>query len=135
VIPTLAEKEKALVGSGMFEKIDSNKQADTAAKTEDVKKTEVKTATAKTTETKQADTKQADTKTTDAKAATKSTAPAAAKETKTYREYVVKENDTLWKIEARNLGDGNRFNEIAQLNRSINPDNLVVGTKLRLPAK
>jgi nucleoid-associated protein YgaU len=134
VIPSLTQKEQVLVGSGLFEKIDNQKNADAAKKTNAEKSAEVKTqakADAKTTDAKAADAKTSEAKPADAKPAK----PAAVKETKTYKEYVVKENDTLWKIAARNLGDGNRFNEIASLNRNINPDNLVVGTKIKLPAK
>ncbi|MEN6387209.1 MAG: LysM peptidoglycan-binding domain-containing protein [Phycisphaerales bacterium] len=108
VIPSIAEKEKALVSSGMFEKIDSTKAVTTDKKSETVKTEEKKV---------------------------EKSAEVTKKDIKTYREYVVKENDTLWKIAARNLGDGNRFNEIAQLNKNINPDNLVVGMKIKLPAK
>jgi len=101
VIPALDEKEQALVGSGLFEKVETPKKATTAKKTEAVKSPET----------------------------------AASKESKSLKDYVVKENDTLWKIAAKQLGDGNRFKEIADLNKTANPDNLVVGTKLKLPAK
>lgn len=59
----------------------------------------------------------------------------ATKESKNTKEYVIKEQDTLWKIAAKQLGDGGRYQEIADLNKSINPDNIVVGTKIKLPAK
>jgi 5'-nucleotidase len=145
VIPALSQKEKALVGSGLFEKTTDAAKTTAAAdskKAEDSKSTAdtKQAADAKnTTDTKtSADTKtSSDTKT--AQADKKAPEPKQAqqpapKETK-LREYVVRENDTLWKIAARTLGDGNRFKEIADLNRNINPDNLVVGTKIKLPAK
>ncbi|OHB53559.1 MAG: hypothetical protein A2Y10_12535 [Planctomycetes bacterium GWF2_41_51] len=69
------------------------------------------------------------------KVETPSTKPTAAAESKKFKEYVVKEQDTLWKIAAKYLGDGGRFMEIAELNKTINPDNLITGTKIKLPAK
>jgi Tfp pilus assembly protein FimV len=53
--------------------------------------------------------------------------PAAA------RTYAVRSGDSLWKIAARTLGDGERWKEIAALNPRTNPDRLVVGEELRLP--
>jgi nucleoid-associated protein YgaU len=52
-------------------------------------------------------------------------------------EYVVKEGDNLWKIAARQLGDGNRYKEIFKLNQDKleNEDEVVVGTSLRMPAR
>lgn len=52
------------------------------------------------------------------------------------RQYVVKEGDSLWQIAARQLGDGNRYTEIAKLNRSLleDEDIIEVGMQLRLPA-
>jgi nucleoid-associated protein YgaU len=47
--------------------------------------------------------------------------------------YVVQSNDSLWKIAAKTLGDGERWREIAELNPDIDPDVLVVGATLRLP--
>jgi len=47
--------------------------------------------------------------------------------------YRVGEGDSLWLIAQSQLGNGNRWAEIAALNKSINPDKLVVGTKLVLP--
>jgi len=53
------------------------------------------------------------------------------------RVYVVKEGDSLWKIAQRELGDGRRFGEIAALNADTlsDEDSLVVGMKLKLPAR
>ncbi|MGD0786002.1 MAG: LysM peptidoglycan-binding domain-containing protein [Sedimentisphaerales bacterium] len=99
VIPSLDEKEKAILKTGLFEKV---------AK-----------------ETKPA-------------AATAPAAPVVEKKaSKPLQEYVIKEQDTLWKIAAKFLGDGNRYEEIASLNESVikDPENLVVGTKIKIPAK
>jgi nucleoid-associated protein YgaU len=54
-----------------------------------------------------------------------------------YREYVVKESDSLWQIAQAQLGNGNRFSEIIQLNQSVltDPEKLVVGMKLKLPVR
>jgi nucleoid-associated protein YgaU len=51
--------------------------------------------------------------------------------------YTVEEGDSLWKIAASQLGDGNRYKEIIKLNPNISPDgrNLAVGTKLKIPAR
>jgi len=106
IIPRLSEKEQALVNTGFFEK------------------------TSEMPKTTPAETKKIETAGTNAK----KNEPTAA-ETKAFREYVIKENDTLWKIAARYLGAGNRYEEIVQLNKTMNPDKLVVGTKLKLPAK
>jgi nucleoid-associated protein YgaU len=53
------------------------------------------------------------------------------------RLYVVKESDSLWQIAQAQLGNGNRFSEIIQLNQSVltDPEKLVVGMKLKLPAR
>ncbi len=47
--------------------------------------------------------------------------------------YRVGSGDSLWLIAKRQLGDGNRWSEIAALNSSINPDKLVVGSSLVMP--
>ncbi|MGB8225602.1 MAG: LysM peptidoglycan-binding domain-containing protein [Sedimentisphaerales bacterium] len=54
-----------------------------------------------------------------------------------YRQYVVKESDSLWQIAQVQLGNGNRFSEIIQLNQSVlsDPEKLEVGMKLKLPAR
>ncbi|MBN2591001.1 MAG: LysM peptidoglycan-binding domain-containing protein [Sedimentisphaerales bacterium] len=51
--------------------------------------------------------------------------------------YEVKEDDSLWKIAAQQLGNGARFEEISKLNTDILTDKnkLKPGMKLRLPAK
>jgi nucleoid-associated protein YgaU len=48
--------------------------------------------------------------------------------------YVVKSGDNLWKIAARTLGDRDRWREIRDLNPNMNPDKILVGQKLTLPA-
>lgn len=42
--------------------------------------------------------------------------------------------ESLWKIAERTLGDGKRWKEIADLNKGIDPDRLVKGAVLKLPA-
>ncbi len=51
--------------------------------------------------------------------------------------YVVKDGDSLWRIASEQLGDGTRYEEIAELNSKIiaEEDVLVVGMRLRLPAR
>ena len=53
------------------------------------------------------------------------------------RWYEVKENDNLWKIAEKELGDGNRYKEISKLNTGILPDedDLKLGMRLQLPSK
>jgi nucleoid-associated protein YgaU len=53
------------------------------------------------------------------------------------REYVVKEGENLWKIAARQLGDGSRYKEIFKLNkdRLEDEDSVVSGMSLRMPAR
>ena len=72
--------------------------------------------------------------------ASKITSPQTAKAQvpkEQYREYIVKESDSLWQIAQAQLGNGNRFSEIIQLNQSIlsDPEKLEVGMKLKLPAR
>jgi nucleoid-associated protein YgaU len=52
-------------------------------------------------------------------------------------EYVVREGDYLWRIAAQQLGDGNRYPEIAKLNADTLPDedNLTPGMRLKMPAR
>jgi nucleoid-associated protein YgaU len=58
-------------------------------------------------------------------------------ETKQNKTYVVQEGDSLWKIAAEQLGDGNLYPEISKLNTDIleDEDTLFVGMKLRLPGR
>lgn len=61
--------------------------------------------------------------------------PAAA--AKSGSVYVVKEGDSLWKIAATQLGDGNRYREIVKLNSNIlsSEDDIAIGMQLKMPAK
>jgi nucleoid-associated protein YgaU len=51
--------------------------------------------------------------------------------------YVVKEGDSLWKIAATQLGDGNRYREIVKINSNIlsSEDDIAIGMQLKMPAK
>ncbi|MEH0431295.1 N-acetylmuramoyl-L-alanine amidase [Streptomyces stelliscabiei] len=51
------------------------------------------------------------------------------------RSYTVVAGDTLWGIAAHELGKGGRWQEIADLNPDIDPDELQPGQVLKLPAK
>ncbi|MBN2180649.1 MAG: LysM peptidoglycan-binding domain-containing protein [Sedimentisphaerales bacterium] len=55
----------------------------------------------------------------------------------TGRWYVVKEDDSLWKIAAEQLGNGSRYTEISKLNADIlaDEDDLDPGMRLQLPAR
>jgi nucleoid-associated protein YgaU len=61
--------------------------------------------------------------------------PQPAKEQ--FKQYIVKESDSLWQIAAEQLGNGNRYEEIIELNKSVITDanKLVIGMKLKLPAR
>lgn len=47
--------------------------------------------------------------------------------------YTVVSGDTLWHIAKRFLGNGNRYNEIANLNNISNPDKISIGQVLKIP--
>ncbi|MFJ2007420.1 LysM peptidoglycan-binding domain-containing protein [Streptomyces chartreusis] len=49
--------------------------------------------------------------------------------------YTVRTGDTLWSIAASKLGDGNRWREIASLNKLADADEIAPGQKLKLPKK
>jgi LysM repeat protein len=50
--------------------------------------------------------------------------------------YTIKSGDSLWSIAQKQLGNGDRFKEILKLNPNISAEsNLVIGTKLKIPAK
>lgn len=53
------------------------------------------------------------------------------------RRYIVREDDSLWSIANRELGDGTRYKEISRLNADIldDEDHLDVGMRLKLPAR
>jgi len=77
--------------------------------------------------------------------ATKESSPAAAAQERaasspestatpqSSRTYTVKSGDTLWGIAVRELGKGSRYTEIVTLNNIRDPNNVKVGTVLRLP--
>jgi nucleoid-associated protein YgaU len=78
----------------------------------------------------------------EAKPATAAPAPTqaattTAKPESPAREYVVKKGDTLGEISMDTLGTSKRWREIYEMNqdRIDDPNNVVVGTRLRLPAK
>ena len=47
--------------------------------------------------------------------------------------YQVKKGDSLWKVAADKLGDGNKWTEIAKYNNLSNPRVLLVGQNLKMP--
>ncbi|MHC4204063.1 MAG: LysM peptidoglycan-binding domain-containing protein [Planctomycetota bacterium] len=51
--------------------------------------------------------------------------------------YIVQEDDNLWRIAVKQLGDGSRYKEISKLNTNVlNDENdLTVGMLLRMPAR
>lgn len=50
--------------------------------------------------------------------------------------YTIQSGDSLWSIAQKQLGNGSRFNEILKLNPKLTAkSNLVVGGKIKLPAK
>jgi len=53
------------------------------------------------------------------------------------KSYTVRDGDSLWKIAADQLGDGSRYQEIAELNADVlsDEDSLTIGMTLKLPAK
>ena len=59
------------------------------------------------------------------------------RQTKPSREYIVREGDNLWRIAAKQLGDGSRYTEISKVNANILEDQntLIVGMRLRIPAR
>jgi nucleoid-associated protein YgaU len=50
-----------------------------------------------------------------------------------YREFFVRDGDSLWLIADAELGDPLRWREIAEVNPGVNPDRLLPGTLLRIP--
>ncbi len=71
------------------------------------------------------------------KPATTAKAEKPAATAKSGNVYVVKEGDSLWKIAASQLGDGNRYKDIVKLNGDIlsSEDDIAVGMQLKMPAK
>ena len=49
------------------------------------------------------------------------------------KDYRVQKGESLWRIAAARLGDGNRWTEIAALNPDVDPDRIVEGLWLALP--
>lgn len=47
--------------------------------------------------------------------------------------YTVRKGDTLWSIAVRVYGNGQRWQDIASANPSVNPKRLIVGQQLALP--
>jgi nucleoid-associated protein YgaU len=66
-----------------------------------------------------------------------STTPSGIVNAKQSRIYVVREGDSLWRIAAEQLGNGDRYPEMSKLNTDIleDEDTLEVGMKLRLPER
>ncbi|MHC4508303.1 MAG: LysM peptidoglycan-binding domain-containing protein [Planctomycetota bacterium] len=60
-----------------------------------------------------------------------------SKKAKPAGEYVVREGDNLWRIAEQQLGNGNRYPEIARLNADTlkDEDSLEVGLRLKMPAR
>ena len=68
--------------------------------------------------------------------ATETPAPAAADATvATVKTYSVAAGDNLWKIAKELFGDGMMWSKIAEANKLKNPDFLMVGQELEVPAK
>ncbi len=51
------------------------------------------------------------------------------------KQYVVREGDNLWRIAAKQLGDGERFREIIKMNALEDEDYLTVGQLLKIPVQ
>ena len=58
-------------------------------------------------------------------------APAIAQD----RLYLIVEGDSLWSIAQKQLGKGDRYNEILALNPELSIEALKVGTRIKIPAK
>lgn len=50
-------------------------------------------------------------------------------------EYIVQEGDSLWSIAEETLGSGNRYSEIAKLNKISNTNELKAGISLKIPTQ
>lgn len=139
-IATEAEKNDSVLSGSMFEKVlsigkkhllpesDSTETTGSESATTSQKTTKNQTATRAASQPAAPATRRPPDK------ATKPTRPTNAGQA---TEYVVQDGDYLWRIAARQLGDGNRYLEIAKLNADQlkNQDNLTVGMKLKMPAK
>ncbi len=63
--------------------------------------------------------------------------PVGKKDIGSVSEYIVREGDSLWSIAEQNLGNGNRYAEIAQLNKGTikRANDVVIGTRLKIPTQ
>ena len=51
-------------------------------------------------------------------------------------DYIIEDGDSFWKIAQEQLGDGNRYTEILELNPTISEDQtLNIGAKIKIPAQ
>ena len=64
-----------------------------------------------------------------------SSAPAAKPQPMTAAAYTVKPGDSWWSIAAAQLGDGNRYNELAAYNGKKPTDTIYAGQAIKLPVK
>jgi outer membrane protein OmpA-like peptidoglycan-associated protein len=53
------------------------------------------------------------------------------------KEYIIQKNDSLWKIAQKELGNGNRWKYLYELNKNVikNPNKLKTGTKIIIPVE
>lgn len=54
---------------------------------------------------------------------------------KPYRTHVLTSTDTLWSLSVKYLGDGNRWEEISDLNGGLDPRKLKAGQTIKIPLK
>jgi nucleoid-associated protein YgaU len=51
-------------------------------------------------------------------------------------DYIIEDGDSFWKIAQEELGDGNRYTEILDLNPDISENQtLIIGTKIKIPTR
>jgi 5'-nucleotidase len=62
-------------------------------------------------------------------------APPTLTEATEGRTYTVRKGDTFWNIATRQLGNGHRWKEIAEMNPGVSPNKLRVGQTIRIPVK
>lgn len=55
------------------------------------------------------------------------------RQTRPFRWYTIQRNDSLSSIARKHLKDGRRWREILALNRSLDPDRIIPGARIRLP--
>ncbi len=53
------------------------------------------------------------------------------------KEYIIQKNDSLWKIAQKELGNGNRWKYLYEMNKDVikNPNKLKAGTKIIIPVE